>query len=72
MLDVTTSSPATVVNGNFEGGTFTDPTTGQPQQPDGWTYLSFGGLSGLVQPHCEVGESHCYLDGAAGAYDAIS
>ncbi len=62
-----------LTNGDFEGGTFTDPVAGSPQ-PNGWTYLNlfnapFAGEVSNDNPHSGLFN---YVDGSIGAYDGIT
>jgi uncharacterized repeat protein (TIGR01451 family) len=74
VVDVTTESGNLLVNGNFSGGVYSDPVSGNSFVPNGWTYANVYGAfaGGVVQPGCGRDEGYCWYDGAVQAYDAIS
>lgn len=61
-----------LTNGDFGGGTYT--SNGNSATPVGWTYANIYGANGggVVSTGCGAGGANCWLDGAVGAYDAIS
>jgi hypothetical protein len=71
MVDLITSSGNLVVNGDFDGGTYSTPSG---NEPDGWTYLNIYNASaaGTVQAGCGLTSDNCYADGSIGSYDAIN
>jgi len=76
VTDVTNPGPNLLSNGDFSGGTHTDPVSGNTLVPNNWTYANIYGASagGIVDPNCGIGGTgtYCWYDGAVQAYDAIS
>jgi hypothetical protein len=72
MIDLTTPSANLVVNGNFDGSTYTTGSSGP--EPDGWSYLNIydAGAAGVVANGCGYSGDNCYDDGSVGSYDAIN
>lgn len=81
VVDTTKESGNLLVNGDFSGGVYTDPASGNQFVPNGWTYANiYGALAGGVvesgSDFCytinQVTVNNCWYDGAVQAYDAIS
>jgi hypothetical protein len=74
---VTTSDSGNLLtNGDFSGGTYIDPVSGNNSVPNGWTYANiygatYGGVVESGAAYCYT-YSFCWYDGAVQAYDAIS
>lgn len=68
MVDLTTSGPNLVSNGDFSLGLVGSSA------PTDWAYLNTFGASsgGTVKSGCGLTANNCYYDGAVQAYDAIN
>ena len=75
VVDTTTESGNLLLNGDFSGGTYTDPASGNTLVPNGWTYANIYGATfgGITQSGSTCSPyNFCWYDGAVQAYDAIS
>ena len=78
LVDNTTSSSNLLTNGDFSGGTYSDPVSatdpnGNNSVPFGWNYANIYGASaqGRITSCSAFASGYCWYDGSVQAYDAI-